>query len=93
MGARKFRDLCSEPFDRGSQGSSIQSCFTQRHDFSLTRRVEHNLDALYGAILLKANYCVNSARQPCGNTVHGGFGASLEPSRNRSVVSMKDYFH
>jgi hypothetical protein len=61
--AAKLPHLRAQSLDRGCQCGPIESSFAKGDDFSLPRRVEHDFDALYGAILFKAHNRVNRLGQ------------------------------
>jgi hypothetical protein len=59
----------------------------------MTRRMQHDLDALNWTILFKADDAVNCTGDPGGSASRGGLSATAHAIRNRRVVCMKNYLH
>lgn len=93
MRAAKLSHLRTETVDGDRKRGAIESALAESNNVSLSRRVKYDLDAFHGPILLKANYRVNCARKASGHTSNSNVGASLQPSRTRRIMGMKNYLH
>jgi len=93
VGAAELSHLRTQLVDRGGQCRPIEFRFAERDDLPLTRGVEHDLDALYRAILLKANYRVNRSRETCCSAMKCELGPPAQAIRNWRLVRVKDYLH